>query len=71
MICFGLGTLPWLLAAGVLAGRLHDWLARAELRRALALLIVCYGLFTIAAALGMQNAHDDPASIGHVHALAH
>jgi sulfite exporter TauE/SafE len=60
MLCFGAGTLPWLLTAGALAGRLHRWLDAAGLRRAMALLVVCYGLWTLLGALGM-------ASGGHSH----
>jgi sulfite exporter TauE/SafE len=68
MICFGLGTLPWLVGAGVLAGRLHRWLAAVELRRGLALLIICYGLWTIVGALGMgHGAEAGAAPSGHVH----
>ena len=34
MLFFGLGTLPWLLAAGVAAARLRGWLARPAVRYA-------------------------------------
>jgi sulfite exporter TauE/SafE len=56
MLCFGAGTAPWLVSAGGLASRLHRWLDAAGLRQAMALLIVCYGLWTLVGAFGMQHA---------------
>ena len=43
MIAFGLGTLPWLLAAGVATARLRAWLARRAVRLAVGGAVLGFG----------------------------
>lgn len=56
MAAFGLGTLPWLLAAGVAAARLRGWAGTRALRRAGAVLLVGLGGFGLAHASGLGQA---------------
>lgn len=44
MLCFGLGTLPGMVAAGLAAGGLRGRLQRAALKKGLAVLIILFGL---------------------------
>ncbi len=55
MLAFGLGTLPAVLAAGVAAQQLTRVLQRRQVRIALALLIIFYGLWTIYGGLGFNS----------------
>jgi sulfite exporter TauE/SafE len=48
MFAFGLGTLPWLLGAGVAAARLRGWASRPALRRAAGALVLGLGVFGLA-----------------------
>jgi sulfite exporter TauE/SafE len=64
MFTFGLGTLPSMLAAGTLAGRIERWLRQGELRRAMGVLVVCYGLWTVAGAVGLEHPPHDLAAKG-------
>ena len=43
MLAFGLGTLPWLLAAGVAAARLRAWALRPAVRGAFGAVLIGYG----------------------------
>lgn len=63
MLAFGVGTLPSLLAAGAFAGRVAGWLRQGELRRAMGVLVLSYGIWTVAGALGMGPGehHHAPA----------
>lgn len=45
MLAFGLGTLPNLLLAGMVLGRLQDWVRRPLVRRASGLLVLGFGLY--------------------------
>ncbi len=54
MASFGLGTLPALLATGMLAERLRALTRRSGLRRAAGVMLLLFGLWTIA---GAQLAH--------------
>ena len=51
MAGFGLGTLPWLLAAGVAAARLRGWMHRRPVRAATGGLVIAYGAWGLAHAL--------------------
>jgi sulfite exporter TauE/SafE len=51
MAAFGLGTLPWLLAAGVAAARLRGWIQRRPVRAATGGLVVAYGAWGLAHSL--------------------
>jgi uncharacterized protein len=53
MLAFGLGTLPTLVAAGLLADRLRKGLQRPAVRLAASALVVALGVATIAAAPGL------------------
>jgi sulfite exporter TauE/SafE len=48
MLCFGLGTLPVMLAMGITAARLKDLLQRGWVRRSSGLLVLGFGLFGLA-----------------------
>jgi sulfite exporter TauE/SafE len=48
MAAFGLGTLPWLLAAGVAAARLRSWIHRRPVRAATGSLVIAYGAWGLA-----------------------
>jgi uncharacterized protein len=43
MLAYGLGTLPWLLAAGALAARLRGWLRLAAVRYAAGSAVIAFG----------------------------
>jgi sulfite exporter TauE/SafE len=53
----GLGTLPWLLAAGVAAAQLRGWMQKAAVRGALGATLLGFGL------LGFARAGDDTRNI--------
>jgi len=55
MAAFGLGTLPWLLAAGTGAARLRAHLDRKPLRVALAAALAGFGAWGLARASGMDG----------------
>lgn len=56
MAAFGLGTLPWLLAAGVAGARLRQWTGTRVLRRVGGVLLVGLGGFGVAHASGLGQA---------------
>ena len=69
MLCFGLGTLPAVVATGVVAGRVEAWARNAGLRRLAGAVLVLFGLWTAAGTLTMggHGAHHagsnpDPAA---------
>lgn len=47
MLAFGLGTLPAVLATGLLANQLTGLLQRRMLRTGFALLIIAFGIWTL------------------------
>lgn len=51
MLAFALGTLPAVVASGVLAERLVQWVKNAAIRQGLAVLIIIFGVWTLATAL--------------------
>jgi sulfite exporter TauE/SafE len=51
MLAFGLGTLPNLLLAGLLAGRLHAYAANPVVRCTAGLLVLAFGLWGLFAAI--------------------
>jgi hypothetical protein len=59
MLAFGLGTAPWLLAAGFAAARLRGWLARPAARAAAGGTVLAFGAWGLAhageAASGITN----------------
>lgn len=55
MLAFGLGTLPNLLAAGLLAERLRGWLAHRTARLAAGALVLGFGVFGLAQASGIAE----------------
>jgi sulfite exporter TauE/SafE len=48
MLAFGVGTLPWLLGAGIAAARLRGWAARPALRRTAGALVLGLGVVGLA-----------------------
>jgi len=48
MAAFGLGTLPWLLAAGVTAARLRSWAGIHRARRVAGVLLIGFGAWGVA-----------------------
>ena len=48
MLAFGLGTAPWLLAAGVAAARLRAWMTRKPVRLAVGGTVLGFGLWGLA-----------------------
>lgn len=63
MLAFGAGTLPSLLLAGLAAQRLNRLLQRRQLRWAMALVIILFGVLTIWGTLGHDHAahnHSNP-----------
>ncbi|MDP2226392.1 MAG: sulfite exporter TauE/SafE family protein [Moraxellaceae bacterium] len=63
MLAFGLGTLPFLLITGTLAGRLRQWLQQRAVRQAAGLLVIAFGIWTALPALpgGGHHAHNGAA----------
>lgn len=52
MAAFGLGTLPWLLAAGVAAARLRAWMSRRAVRLGVGGTVLGFGAWGLAHAAG-------------------
>lgn len=69
MLAFGLGTLPAVLAAGVMAQSLTRLLQRRELRVALALMIMLFGAWTLWPVL--SGGHPAPGASSSHHHHAH
>jgi sulfite exporter TauE/SafE len=71
MLAFGLGTLPMLLLTGTLAARLRQQLQKPQLRQLAGLLVMAFGLWTMAMAFG--HAHHQGHHEGHhgLHDPAH
>ncbi|MFN3586124.1 MAG: sulfite exporter TauE/SafE family protein [Moraxellaceae bacterium] len=71
MLAFGLGTLPFLLITGTLAGRLRQFLQRRAVRQVAGLLVMAFGLWTALPALKMHHhgghAGQPAAPAPHVH----
>lgn len=70
MLAFGLGTLPAVLAAGVMAQQLTRLLQRRGLRVFMALAIILFGLWTLWPAVGGGHggaAHNPDAHQSHHH----
>jgi len=55
MLAFGLGTLPWLLAAGMAASRLRSWLSQRAFRIAAGSLVLAFGVWGLARAGGLPG----------------
>lgn len=70
MFCFGLGTLPGMITAGLAAGRLRNWLHLAVIKKTFAVIIILFGLASpwlhLAMHGGPGHAQD---SVGHQHHL--
>lgn len=57
MLAFGLGTLPTLMVAGALAGRVRTLLQKTGTRRLAGLLVIAFGVWTAVQPLVMKHAH--------------
>jgi hypothetical protein len=55
MAAFGLGTLPWLLAAGLAAARLRAWMSRPPVRLAAGSGVAAFGAWGLAQAGGLAE----------------
>ena len=55
MAAFGLGTLPWLLAAGALAARLRAWLSARAFRAVAGGLVLGFGAWGLARAAAISE----------------
>jgi sulfite exporter TauE/SafE len=55
MLAFGLGTLPWLLAAGMAAVRLRGWVSQRAFRVAAGSLVLGFGAWGLARAGGLPE----------------
>ncbi len=67
MLAFGLGTLPAVLAAGVMAQGLARLLQRRGLRVALALMVMLFGVWTLWPVLGHDHSDSDAPHSHHHH----
>jgi hypothetical protein len=56
MLAFGLGTLPWMLAAGLAAVRLRGWVSQRAFRVAAGSLVLAFGAWGLARASGLPEA---------------
>ncbi|HEX2566756.1 MAG TPA: sulfite exporter TauE/SafE family protein [Burkholderiales bacterium] len=56
MLAYGLGTLPWLMAAGLAAAQLRAWFTRRAVRVAAGTAVLSYGLYGVASAAGVAEA---------------
>lgn len=68
MLAFGLGTLPAVLTGGLMAERTKALLQRKGFRLSMALIIIVFGLWTLAAALqhaGMDHSGMDHSQMNH------
>ncbi|ABC29093.1 uncharacterized conserved protein [Hahella chejuensis KCTC 2396] len=72
MFCFGLGTLPSMLAAGLFAYHLRRWLSNLSVRRVFGALLILFGLWTLPVHFaglfggqGMEHQHDASSSTHH------
>jgi sulfite exporter TauE/SafE len=70
MACFGLGTLPALLAASGFGAQLGAFLALRSARRAAGVLLLIFGFWSIAGALMPLRGHD-MSSMGEMNHEAH
>jgi len=73
MFCFGLGTLPAMLATSLGAGNVQQFLRRRGLKLVIALFLIASGVWTLyltyshAEHLGNPLQHGDPEQSGHMH----
>ena len=58
MLAFGLGTLPSVLLSGVLVQELNRWLQIKQLRWAMAILIILFGVWTLWGGGAFQQGHQ-------------
>ncbi len=63
MLAFGLGTLPTLLATGLLASRLSGFLAKVWVREAAGILVFLFGAVTLASAMGLVAPRGVPGGV--------
>jgi len=55
MAAFGLGTLPWLLAAGLAAARLRAWLSARVFRVSAGVVVLGFGVWGLASAAAVSD----------------
>ena len=66
MLCFGLGTLPGMITAGLFSGSLQQLAMRANIRKVFAVIIIGFGLLSPWIQLG-HHTHAATTEIQHVH----
>jgi len=73
MLAFGIGTLPAVLAAGVISQQLARVLQQRQIRIGLSLLIILYGLWTVYGGLGGHSHHHsvEPSGQQPDHSMMH
>ena len=71
MLAFGLGTLPALLATGLLAERIQKVLNSRALKIVFGLLLIAFGIWTLAYSGGHQNHGNHGAGNGEAHDHSH
>ena len=57
MVSFGLGTLPVMLLTGAFAHRMKVWIQQAAVRNVAALLVIAFGIWTLAWPLAHSGGH--------------
>jgi sulfite exporter TauE/SafE len=71
MTCFGIGTLPVMLTSGALSNVLMRFVSRGRVRWVVGVLVIGFGLWTIAGATSMGHAgvdgHGSNSSVDRVH----
>ncbi len=64
LFCFGLGTLPGMVAMAFSSASLKQWLQKKSLRQVIALLLIAFGLWTMA---GYNLHHHHNSDNNHTH----
>lgn len=69
MLCFGLGTLPALLLTGMFAHQVKVWTQKTTIRNLAALLIIGFGIWTIAWPMSHARHSDNQSEVQSMHHL--
>lgn len=67
MLAFALGTLPAVVASGLFAERLVQWVKNSKVRQGLSVLIILFGIWTLVTALQHHHTSEDHNPHHHVH----
>ena len=66
MLGFGLGTLPGMISAGLLSNSLQRLFARADIKKAFAIIIICFGIASPWIQFS-HDMHDGSTGMQHMH----